>query len=75
MIKIIHCSWSKNCKEKTNGAGIPYCPLHYLAKEANYAIYDLEHLDKFSIKEREWWKEYSIRRLINFYKYFIKNTK
>lgn len=72
-MKKTHCAWSKKCKRETNEAGIPYCALHYHAKEANYAIHDLEHLKEFTSKDRKFWKKISIERLLDFAKYFRDN--
>lgn len=43
-----------------------FCELHYLEKEARYAKYDIEHLRDFPKEERQYWKNKSMARLVNY---------
>ncbi len=64
------CIWPK-CKELTFNN---YCELHYLAKEANYGIYDLENNEHYRNEEDKiLLKRLAIRRLLNFSKYVLDN--
>lgn len=51
-----------------------YCEKHCLAKEAGYGVYDLEHLDEFPKKDREFWRKGSEDRLLQFTKYMLKEV-
>lgn len=64
-------AWSSNEREPEHIVSLQLTANE--AKEACYAIHDLEHLEDFPEKDREGWKESSIRRLLAFAKYYKDN--
>lgn len=60
-------------KEVTNATSCCSEKCHLL-KEANYGIYDLENDAHYACKkDKESFREYAIKRLINFAKYELKH--
>lgn len=67
------CSWGSCKKIVKFPSGIPLCTEHYLAKEAQYGIYDLTHDDHYADEyTRESVREIGIKRVIEYAEFMME---